>query len=64
MPKSRGVRKKDVLYKQTLTFGTAFRADCEAPYQEEVSSEYPYLSAIRQLKQKDKLSLRSTLSMV
>lgn len=50
-----GDKVRSVLYKQTLTFGTAFRADCEAPHQEEVSSEYPYLSAIRQLKQKDKL---------
>ncbi len=50
-----GDKVRSVLYKQTVTFGIDFRADCEAPYQEEVSSEYPYLSAIRQLKQKDKL---------
>lgn len=49
-----GDKVRSVLYKQTLTFGTDFRADCEAPYQEEVSSEYPYLSAIRQLKRADK----------
>ncbi|WP_300685440.1 tail fiber domain-containing protein [Acutalibacter sp. 1XD8-36] len=50
-----GDKVRSVLYKCTLTFGADFRADIEAPYQEEVSSEYPYLSAIRQLKQKDKL---------
>ena len=50
-----GDKVRSVLYKYTMTFGVDFRVDCEAPYQEEVSSEYPYLSAIRQLKQKDKL---------
>lgn len=50
-----GDRVRSVLYKYTMTFGADFRVECEAPYQEEVSSEYPYLSAIRQLKQKDKL---------
>lgn len=49
-----GDKVRSVLYKETLTFGTAFQADCEAPCQEETASEYPYLSAVRQLKQADK----------
>lgn len=48
-----GEQVRGVLYKQTLTFGTDFRADASAPGKDETSSEYPYLTEIEKLQLAD-----------
>lgn len=48
-----GDQIRSVIYKQTLTLGTSFRADLEAPYKEETDDEYPYLTEIEKLQLQD-----------
>lgn len=48
-----GDHVRSVLYKQTLTFSTDFRADTSAPGKDETSSEYPYLTEIAKLHLED-----------
>ena len=48
-----GDQVRSVVYKQTLTFATDFRANASAPGKDENGSEYPYLTEIEKLHQKD-----------
>lgn len=48
-----GDQVRSVLYKQTLTFSTDFRADASAPGKDETGSEYPYLTEIEKLHLED-----------
>ena len=48
-----GDQIRSVIYKQTFTLGTSFRADLEAPYKEETDDEYPYLTEIEKLQLQD-----------
>lgn len=48
-----GDQVRSVVCKQTLTFATDFRANASAPGKDETGSEYPYLTEIEKLHQKD-----------
>lgn len=48
-----GDRVRSVLYVETVTLNVCFRANISAPGNDELESEYPYLTSIEKLKQAD-----------